>query len=181
MTPDDLDHTAKLASERGLTAELRAGVMLVDFFLTGERPNVELPSGPSPAVERIVEMARRLLTAEGYCLEIHRPPRFAMFFYDLRLRSSWRYAIEGIGRALFFPSDWYRVDLPDALFPLYAAVRPVSWLVCGIRPGVRRDTKRVALHATFHHKSAAREKPHAIPPYKDILEGKKVRLNENLS
>ena len=129
MTAEDLGQVAALASERGLMAELRATLMLVDFFLAVERPAVELPREDSRIVERIVEMAQRLLTAEDYCLEIQRLPRFGMFLYDHRLRSSWRYRSEDLRRALFLPEDWDLIDLPYALFPLYAAVRPVSWLL----------------------------------------------------
>lgn len=73
-------------------------------------------------------MAERLLTAEDYCLEIERLPRMAMFVYDLKMRSSWRYRSQDLRRAFVLPDDWELINLPDALFPLYAAVRPVSWL-----------------------------------------------------
>lgn len=129
MTAEDLGHVAALASERGLMTELRAALILVDLFLAVERPDVDLPREADPAVKQIVEMARRLLTAKGYCLEIQRLPRLRMFLYDLRLRSSWRYRSEKIRRAFFFPDDWDLIDLPDAFFPLYAAIRPVSWLL----------------------------------------------------
>ncbi len=129
MSADDLRHVAALASERGLMAELRAALILVDLFLAIERPAVELPSERDRVVERIVKMAQRLLTANSYCLEIQCLPRLGMFLYDLRLRSSWRYRSEDIRRLFVFPDDWDLIDLPDALFPLYAAVRPVSWLL----------------------------------------------------
>jgi len=128
MTSDDLGRVAALASERGLIAELQAALILVDFFLAVERPAIQLPPEANRLVVRIVNMAKRLLTAEDYCLEIHRLPRFGMFLYDLRMRSSWRYRSEDIRRAFVFPDDWDLIDLPDALFPLYAAVRPVSWM-----------------------------------------------------
>ena len=129
MMAEDLARVAVLASERGLIAELRAALILVDFFLAVDRPTVELPHETNPVAERIVDMAQRLLTAKNYCLEIHRLPRLGMFLYHVRLRSSWRYRSRDIRRALFFPEDWDLVDLPDALFPLYAVVRPVSWLL----------------------------------------------------
>jgi len=142
MTADDLAQIAELASKRGLMAELCAALILVDLFLKVEPPTAELPDEPNPATERIVEMAKRLLTAKDYCLEIRRPPRLAMFLYDLQLRSSWRYGSEGIRRALFFPADWYWIDLPDALFPLYAVVRPVSWLFRHLPFGSATRNKR---------------------------------------
>jgi Uncharacterised nucleotidyltransferase len=129
MTAEDLHGVARVAAERGLMAELRAALILVDLFLKVDRPVVELPDQPNRIVARIVEMAQRLLTANRYCLDIHRLPPMAMFFYDLSLRSSWRYRSEDIRRSLLFPDDWELIDLPDALFPLYAAVRPVSWIL----------------------------------------------------
>lgn len=145
MTAEDLADIAVQADEQGLMAELRSALILVDLFLAIERPMVELQSEkPDRTVERIVDMAQRLLTAKNYCLEIHRLPRFGMFFYDLRLRSTWRYRSEDIRRALVLPDDWELIDLPDALFPLYAVVRPVSWLMrhwprsSGRKPSVGR-------------------------------------------
>ena len=151
MTTDDFGLIATLASQRGLMAELLAAVMLVDHFLAVEPPNFEPPRESNPAVERIVGMAKRLLTAKGYCLEIHQLPRFAMIFYELRLRSSYRYRSEGIWRALFYPADWYLIGLPDALFPLYAAVRPVSWL---LRHFPHAATRRHLPDGSSHHLSS---------------------------
>jgi hypothetical protein len=140
MTTADIADVAELATRRGLLAEVRAALSLVDLFLTVEGPTFELPGEAQPVAERIVEMAQRLLTAQDYCLEVQRLPRLAMFLYDLRLRSSWRYRSEDIRRALVHPPDWDRLNLPDALFPLYAAVRPVSWLLRHLPRLSRRHT-----------------------------------------
>lgn len=148
MTREELDHVTALASERGLTAELRAALILVDLFLAVERPTFAPPREADPVVKRIVEMAQRLLTDKDYCLEIQRVPRLKMFLYDLRMRSSWRYRLEDIRRALVFPADWDLVDLPDALFPLYAVVRPVSWLLRHLLQPSRRPT---ADHSSRFH------------------------------
>ena len=129
MTVEDLRSIAAIASQRHLMAEFHAALILVDSLLAVERPSIELPRRPDPVTERIVAMSRRLLTTRDYCLEITDLPRFGMFFYDLGIRPSWRFRSEDIQRALVFPDDWDLVDLPDALFPLYAAVRPVSWLM----------------------------------------------------
>jgi hypothetical protein len=139
MTAENLADIVAQADELGLMAELRSALILVDLFLAIERPTADLPSEADRTVERIVTMAQRLLTAKNYCLEIHRLPRFGMFFYDLRLRSSWRYRSEDIRRALVFPDDWELIDLPDALFPLYTAVRPVSWLMRHLPRPMRRQ------------------------------------------
>ncbi len=141
MSPADLERIAALASERGLSAELRAALILVDIFLAVDRPAVELGPEGERVAERIVRMAQRLLTADNYCLDIQKLPRFGMFLYDLRLRSSWRYRSEEIRRSFFFPDDWELIDLPDALFPLYAALRPISWVVRHFpRPSRRQST-----------------------------------------
>jgi hypothetical protein len=129
MTEDDISDVAELAQRRGVMAELRAALTLLDLFLGVEAFSVVLSPEASPVAERIVKMGQRLLTAQDHCLEIHRLPRLAMFLYDLRLRSSWRYRSEDIRRALVHPPDWDRLNLPDFLFPLYLAVRPVSWVL----------------------------------------------------
>ena len=129
MTAEDLGEICHLASERGLVGELRAALVLTQIFLDVEKPIVDLPKEGDRVVGRTVAMARRLLGANNYCLELSGLPRFGMFFYDLRMRGSWRYRSEDIRRSLFFPDDWELIDLPDALFPLYAAVRPISWLL----------------------------------------------------
>jgi hypothetical protein len=138
MNAETLARIVALASKQGLSAELQAALILVDEFLAIERPRVEFPAARNPIAERIVAMAHRLLTADGYCLDIDQLPRMAMFFYDLRLRSSWQYRSRDIGRAFVLPEDWELVDLPDALFPLYAAVRPVSWLLRRMKLRSRR-------------------------------------------
>lgn len=129
MTVEELGEIATLASERGLMAELRATLSLVDLFLAIDRPRIELPCDTDPVVEGIVAMAQRLLTTKNYCLEMTNLPSFGMFFYDLRLRSSLRYRTEDLRRSIILPEDWEWIDLPDALFSLYAVVRPVSWLL----------------------------------------------------
>lgn len=129
MDEDNIRNIAELARKRGLMAELRAALTLVDSLLGLDGLPVEFSGEMDSVSKRIVEMSQRLLTAQEYCLDIHRLPRLAMFLYDLRLRSSWRYKSEDIRRALVHPPDWDRLNLPDALFPLYAAIRPVSWLL----------------------------------------------------
>ena len=128
MTAEELRAVATLASERELMPELNAALELVGVFLTGESSSIELPRKGNPVTDRIVAMSQRLLTTHDYCLDIQELPRFGMFFYGLGIGPSWRYRSEDILRAFVFPDDWDLVDLPDALFPLYAAVRPISWM-----------------------------------------------------
>jgi len=129
MTEDDLRAIVSLAAERGLTSQLRATMLLVDSFIAVDHPAIEFPQTNDAVVRRIVSMARRLLTANDYCLAIEDFPRFGMFMYDIGIGPSWRYRGEDILRAMFFPDDWETLDLPDSLFPLYAVVRPVSWMM----------------------------------------------------
>ena len=137
MNSETLARIATLASQQGLWAELQAALLLVDELLAIERPALEFPAKRNPIADRIVAMAHRLLTADGYCLDIEGLPRMGMFLYDLRLRSS-GYRSRDLGRAFLLPEDWELVDLPDALFPLYAAVRPVSWLLRRMKRWLRR-------------------------------------------
>jgi Uncharacterised nucleotidyltransferase len=49
--------------------------------------------------------------------------------YHFSLKSSWRYWVSELAREWVAPADWDAVRLPDALFWLYALVRPVGWLM----------------------------------------------------
>jgi len=138
MDAGALARIVALATKQGLLAELQSALVLVDELLAIDRPTVEPAQESNPIVEHIVAMAHRLLTDDGYCLAVDHLPHMAMFFYDLGLRSSWRYRREDLGRALILPDDWELVDLPDALFPLYAAIRPVSWLMRRIKSASRQ-------------------------------------------
>jgi hypothetical protein len=129
MSAEELRVIAALASERGLKPEFHAALMLVDSFLNVKPPDIDPSRADDPIVRRIVAMAHRLLTANNYCLAISDFPRIGMFRYGIGIGPSWRYRSEDIQRALVFPDDWDLVDLPDTLFPLYVAVRPVSWLM----------------------------------------------------
>ena len=127
-----------LAETQDLIGELNSGLILAEELLGISIPECGRALERGPIVEHIVAMAHRLLTAESYCLALDHLPRMGMFFYDLGLRSSWRYRRHDLVRALVLPDDWEVVDLPDALFPFYAAVRPFTWMTRKVRTFSRR-------------------------------------------
>lgn len=49
--------------------------------------------------------------------------------YELGLRRSFAYRAEIFRRVLLRPRVWQRFDLPDLLFPLYALLSPVDWVL----------------------------------------------------
>ena len=49
--------------------------------------------------------------------------------YELGLRRSFVYRFEVLRRVLLRPRVWARFDLPDTLFPLYALLSPLEWLL----------------------------------------------------
>jgi hypothetical protein len=61
--------------------------------------------------------------------------------YELGLRRGLAYRMEVVRRVLLRPRIWQRFDLPDALFPLYALLSPLEWVLFhrGVSPvGVAR-------------------------------------------
>lgn len=65
--------------------------------------------------------------------------------YELGLRRGIAYRMEIVRRVLLRPRIWQRFDLPDALFPLYALLSPLEWVLFhrGVSPAgvarMRRD------------------------------------------
>ena len=49
--------------------------------------------------------------------------------YELGLRRGLAYRVEIVRRVLLRPRVWQRFDLPDALFPLYALLSPLEWVL----------------------------------------------------
>lgn len=54
---------------------------------------------------------------------------WALKRYELGFRAGLRYRLNIIRRIFIRPRIWERFDLPDALFPLYAILSPLEWLM----------------------------------------------------
>jgi hypothetical protein len=72
--------------------------------------------------------AMRLMTSNLFRPIREQIPSTRWFLNEFRLHDSSRYRLDLVQRSLFRPRAWNRIDLPDALFPLYALVSPFEWL-----------------------------------------------------
>ncbi len=61
--------------------------------------------------------------------------------YELGLRTAPRYRFEILRRVLFRPRVWESFDLPDPLFPLYALLSPLEWLLFHFRQRVQKHER----------------------------------------
>ncbi len=96
------------------------------------------PESLSPAMQlaassrearHILGYARTLHTAQDYRPTSGDPGSWALKRYEFGLRRNAWYRAEIVRRILFRPRVWEQVDLPDALFPLYALLSPLEWVL----------------------------------------------------
>ena len=87
-------------------------------------------------VRKLDRILAPLFAGAAWCEMPRRGSRAAMAryslwqrLYRLMLRRSWRYRAAQAMREMISPTDWETVRLPDRLFWLYPAVRPVGWLI----------------------------------------------------
>jgi hypothetical protein len=86
-----------------------------------------------PRVAHILRFAKRLLTSNRYRPLRERIASSRWFLNEYRLHTSLRYRLDLIQRSVFRPRIWRTVDLPDALFPLYAVLSPFEWVAFHLR------------------------------------------------
>jgi hypothetical protein len=129
MPEEQIAATVALASERQALPELSAAILLCDDLL-GPHP---LPAGcldrNDKRVARIMRFGKQLMTSNNCCPVREKIPSPQWFLNELLLHSSPRYRLDLLQRSLFRPRVWRWLSLPDALFPLYAVLSPIEWVV----------------------------------------------------
>jgi hypothetical protein len=130
MTAEQLAATAEAAAQQQALPELSAAVFLSQDLLGGG-DSFPMPSGclerSDERVGRIVDFGKRLMTSNQYRPVREQIPSAQWFMNEFHLHSSWNYRLDLVQRSLFRPRVWYKFNLPDALFPLYAVLSPLEW------------------------------------------------------
>jgi hypothetical protein len=119
---------AEAAAARQVLPEFSAALLLCQQRLGFHQIPPQCLGPGDSTVARILRLANQLMTSNDYCPVREELPTTVWFANEFFLRSSWGYRREVISRSLFRPRIWQKVDLPDALFPLYALLSPFEWL-----------------------------------------------------
>ena len=133
MNPEQLAATVELATRERALPQLSAALLLCHDLL-GPHP---IPDGclnrTDKQVARILQFGKKLITSNNCCPVREKIPSTQWFFNEWRLHASLRYRIDLLQRSLFRPRVWRWCSLPDALFPLYALLSPLEWIVFHLR------------------------------------------------
>lgn len=142
MTPEQLQLTSTLAVEQQALPEFGAAILLCQELLGQELLNPQ--TIPAESLDRndrrvahILRFSKRLMTSNQFRPIREQIPSTQWFLNEFRLHTSLRYRLDLILRSLYRPRVWRWLNLPDALFPLYALISPLEWLVFHLRNRVQ--------------------------------------------
>ncbi len=123
---------ADQARECGILPEMAAALKLAQelalLALDGLSPAMQLQT-TSPEARWILDYARTQHLAQRFQPTQDGAGSWPLKRYELGLRPGLAYRTEIFRRVLLRPRVWERFDLPDALFPLYALLSPIEWLL----------------------------------------------------
>jgi len=137
MSQDEISAAASLAKEQKALAPFSAACILSHDLLGNEVPPGCLDRD-NPGVARILRFGLRLIGSNYYRPIREEIPSRYWFLNELCLHDSARYRLDLVARSLFRPRVWRSFDLPDALFPLYALLSPVEWVIFHLRSRLGR-------------------------------------------
>jgi hypothetical protein len=130
MSPEQLTAATMAAAEQQALPQFSAALLLCHDFL-GYDPD-SLPEGcldrNDRRVAHILRFGKQLLTSNQYRPIRERIGSRQWFLNEFSLHGSLRYRWNLIERSLFRPRIWHTIDLPDAIFPLYAVLSPFESL-----------------------------------------------------
>jgi hypothetical protein len=130
MSPEQLTATTMAAAEQQALPQFSAAIFLCHDLL-GYHPDA-LPAGcldrNDRRVAHILRFGKQLLTSNQYRPIRERIGSRQWFLNEFSLHGSLRYRWNLIERSLFRPRIWHTIDLPDAIFPLYALLSPFETL-----------------------------------------------------
>ncbi|MGA3226020.1 MAG: lasso peptide biosynthesis B2 protein [Acidobacteriaceae bacterium] len=156
MTPEELASTARLAAEQQALPQLSAAAFLCqDLLGTGPPPPGCLDRNDR-RVAHIMGFADRLMTSNQFRPIREQIPSTRWFLNEFRLHGSRRYRLDLVQRSLFRPRAWNWIDLPDALFPLYALISPFEWLSFHFRHRSQMLRRALRPAPTTHPRPGAR-------------------------
>jgi Uncharacterised nucleotidyltransferase/Transglutaminase-like superfamily len=137
MTPADLREGVRLAREQRALPYFSAACILSHDLLGNEVPAGCLDRSDRQ-VARIVRFSMRAMSSNDYRPAREEIPSQAWFLNEFQLFDSFRYRMNLVARSLFRPRLWRTFDLPELLFPLYALLSPIEWILFHVRRRVRK-------------------------------------------
>jgi Uncharacterised nucleotidyltransferase/Transglutaminase-like superfamily len=156
MTAEQLASTARLAAEQQALPQFSAAAFLCqDLLGTGPPPPGCLDRNDR-RVAHIMGFAMRLMTSNQFRPIREQIPSTRWFLNEFRLHDSSRYRLDLVQRSLFRPRAWNWIDLPDALFPLYALISPFEWLTFHFRHRLQMLRRALQPAAATHPRLGAR-------------------------
>lgn len=111
---------------------------MASALLFAESLHLLVPSSLTPAMQlaansrearHILDYAWQQQTTHAYRPTSEEIGSWALKRYEFDLRRGGAYRAEIVRRVLFRPRVWELIDLPDALFPLYALLSPIEWVL----------------------------------------------------
>lgn len=122
----------EIAREHGVLPELAAALRLAtDLQLVDSdavAPALQLQADRREA-RWILHYSMTQHAAQRFQPTQERVGSFLLKQYEFGLRRGLAYRWEILGRVLLRPRVWAQFDLPDALFPLYALLSPLEWVL----------------------------------------------------
>jgi Uncharacterised nucleotidyltransferase/Transglutaminase-like superfamily len=137
MTAEELGRTAALAAEQQALPELSAAILLCHDLLGSTVVFTGCLDRSDAQVERILAFSKGLMMS-NQCRPIREQTSSTQWFLnEWRLHNGARYRLDLVERSLFRARVWEKVNLPDALFPLYALISPFERLLFHLRSRLR--------------------------------------------
>ncbi len=135
MPKEELAWTAAAAADQEAMPQFSAALLLCQDLL-GVAPPLSLDRN-NPGVARILGFSKRLMGLNHYRPVREQVSSRQWFLNEWQLHRGLRYRLDLLERSLFRARVWQRVDLPDALFPLYAVISPFERLYFHLRSRFR--------------------------------------------
>jgi Uncharacterised nucleotidyltransferase/Transglutaminase-like superfamily len=132
MSAGELASTVEAAKEQQALPQFSAACILCQDLFGNDLPPECLDRNDS-RVAHILRFGKRLMTSNGFRPIREQIPSMQWFLNEFRLHTSRRYRLDLMERSLFRPRVWRRFDLPDVLFPLYALLSPIEWVIFHLR------------------------------------------------
>jgi hypothetical protein len=137
MSREEIAETAQLAGDRQALPQFTAACLLSHDLLGSDVPAGGLDRN-DPRVAHILRFGRQLIRSNNYRPIRELIPSTQWFLNELRMHTSAPYRLELVQRTLFRPRVWQSFHLPDAVFPLYALLSPVEWVIFRLRNRLSR-------------------------------------------
>jgi hypothetical protein len=133
MTAEQLDLTEALAVEQQALPEFSAAIFLCQDLLGSTIVPTGCLDRKDRRVGQILVFSKGLMMSNQYRPIREQVSSTRWFLNEWRLHNSARYRLDLIERSLFRARVWEKVNLPDALFPLYAVISPFERLLFHLR------------------------------------------------